>query len=156
VVRMEVSINFEKVEAERLLEPAELVRVTGERIEVNTRIDSVELRQRPSRPDSNVAIKFVFTCRYPASIGLIRLTGQAFYSDAPEAMNVAVATWHKNRRLPESIESSVLNAIMARATLEAISLSRILQIPPPIPLPGVPTNPPLRKKPGKADFSHYV
>jgi len=156
VVRMEVSVTFEKVEAERLLEPAELVRLTGERIEVNTRVDSVELKQRPSRPDSNVVIKFVFTCRYPASIGLIRLTGQAFYSDAPETMDVAVETWQKSRRLPESIEPAVLNTIMARATLEAISLSRILQIPPPIPLPGVPTNPPQRRKPGKADFSHYV
>jgi hypothetical protein len=156
VVRMEVSVTFEKVEAERLLEPAELVRLTGERIEVNTRVDSVELKQRPSRPDSNVVIKFVFTCRYPASIGLIRLTGQAFYSDAPETMKVAVETWQKSHRLPESIEPAVLNTIMGRATLEAISLSRILQIPPPIPLPGVPTNPPLRRKPGKADFSHYV
>lgn len=153
---MEVSVTFEKVEAERLLEPAELVRLTSERIEVNTRIDSVELKQRPSRPDSNVVIKFVFTCRYPASIGLIRLTGQAFYSDTADAMKAAVATWQKNHRLPESIEPSVLNTIMARSTLEAISLSRILQIPPPIPLPGVPTNPLQRRRPGRTDFSHYV
>jgi len=150
-----ITAIFEKVEAERLFEPGEPIQLSGQRIEVNTRIENVELRKLPPPLGTQVAIHFVFTCRYPASIGLIRLIGHAFYLDTPSKMREAVETWRKRHRLPEQIEPYVINTILGRATVEAVGLSKILQIPPPIPLPGF-TPKATRKKPGDTDFSHYV
>ena len=152
----QVTIFFQKIEAERLLEPAEPIKPGGQRIEVNTRIEQVEKRKVPILPNYQAFIKFIFTCRYPSSIGLIRLTGYVIHSDTPDNIDHLIDTWRKSHRLPESVEAMILNGILGRSTVEAVGLSKILQIPPPIPLPGIPRKAMKRKEPGKADFSHYI
>jgi hypothetical protein len=103
-----------------------------------------------------VLIKFIFTCRYPISIGLIRLSGWILYYDTKEIMNELIEKWDTDHRIPQSIEPIILNAIMGRSTVETVGLSRILQIPPPIPLPSIHPMPQQQRKPGKADFSYFI
>lgn len=153
---MQISVIFSKIEGECLIEHGEPVRKGKQRIEVNTRITGVELRKDAHSAQEKVLIKFIFTCRYPVSIGLIRLAGRVLYSDTPEKMNEMIEKWRENHRLSQSIEPILLNAIMGRATVETVGLSRILQIPPPIPLPSVHPKPPQQRKPGKADFSYFI
>lgn len=156
MLETQISVIFSKIEGECLIEPGEPVIIGKQRIEVNTRITSVELKKDVHSAQERVLIKFIFTCRYPISIGLIRLSGRVLYFDTPEKMKEIVEKWSKDHRLPQFIEPILLNAIMARATVETVGLSRILQIPPPIPLPGVHPKPPQQRKPGKADFSYFI
>jgi hypothetical protein len=156
VVVIQVSVVFSKIEGECELEHGEPVRLGKQRIEVNTRITNIELKRDTHLAQDIVLIKFIFTCRDPISIGIIRLGGRVLYFDTQEKMNEIVEKWHVDHRLPQSIEPILLNAILSRATVETVGLSRILQIPPPIPLPSVQSEPPQQGKPGKADFSYFL
>ncbi len=156
MVEIQISVVFNKIEGECELEHGEPIILGKQRIEVNTRITNVELKRDTHIAQDIVLIKFIFTCRYPISIGLIRLGGRVIYLDAQEKMNDIVEKWHVDHRIPQSIEPILLNAILNRATVETVGLSRILQIPPPIPLPTVQSEPPQRGKTGKADFSYFL
>lgn len=131
---MHVSVSISYISAERFWEygkPAP----TGMHISTNVNIVGVESK------DEKLSVPFVVTIGYTPSIAQISLKGQAILSGEPDELKKIQDDYKKRYAPPPQLLQSITNVSLVEATV----LSRSLNIPPPIPLPG----PPKLPKPGE-------
>ena len=110
------------------------------RIEHNSTVTTIsELNNKEAH------VEFRFTAGY-GSLGIIRLEGWLIIEgDAPELAE----RWAKKHQMPENIAQQVHNAIMRACIPETVIIARDMHLPPPIPMPSIPT-----KKSGKGKGSY--
>ncbi len=125
---MSVSINY--ISAERFWERGKPA-PAGIHISTNVNIVNVETK------DEKLAVPFVVTIGYTPSIAQISLKGQAILSGKPEELEKIQDDYKKQRAPPPALLQTITNTSLVEATV----LSRSLNIPPPIPLPGLPKPP---------------
>lgn len=124
-------INY--ISAERFWESGKLI-PAGIRVSTNVNIVGVETK------DEKLAAPFVVTIGYTPSIAQISFKGQVILSGKPEELKKIQDDYKKQRAPPPALLQTVTNTSLIEATM----LSRSLNIPPPIPLPGL-------RKPPKPD-----
>lgn len=127
---MGVNINY--ISAERFWErdkPAP----SGVHISTNVNIVGIESKAE------KLAVPFVVTIAYTPSVAQINIKGQALVSGTSEELE-KIQESYKDKKAPPHM---LLQAITNTSLIEATVVSRPLNIPPPIPLPGVPS----RQKP---------
>ncbi len=92
-----------------------------------------------SRTDNKLSINFMFSSNYEPNIGIIRIEGEVIISDSVEKVNRAMVEWERSgkKNLPMDMAEKVHNAILANCMVEAVILSREVQLPAPIPTPHV-------------------
>ncbi len=122
---MSVSISY--ISAERFWEHGKPA-PAGVHISTNVNIVGVESK------DEKLSIPFVVTIGYTPSIAQISLKGQAILSGKPEELEKIQESYKKQHAPPPQLLQSITNVSLIEATV----LSRSLNIPPPIPLPGMP------------------
>lgn len=86
---------------------------------------------------SALKFRFEFTANYEPKIATMILNGTLTFFETPEKSADIVKSWKKDKNVPKEVMSSVLNTILARSNVEAMVLSREVNLPPPIPLPKV-------------------
>ncbi len=128
---MSVSISY--ISAERFWEHGKPA-PAGVHISTNVNIVGVESK------GEKLSIPFVVTIGYTPSIAQISLKGQAILSGKPDELEKIQESYKTQRAPPPQLLQSITNVSLIEATV----LSRSLNIPPPIPLPGMPKPP----KPG--------
>lgn len=129
---MSVSISY--ISAERFWEHGKPA-PAGVHISTNVNIVGVELK------DEKLSVPFVVTIGYTPSIAQISLKGQATLLGKQEELEKIQNDYKKRHAPPPQLLRSITNVSLIEATV----LSRSLNIPPPIPLPGPPKPP----KPGE-------
>ena len=97
-------------------------------ISTNVNIVGVESK------DEKLSVPFVVTIGYTPSIAQISFKGQAILSGKPEELEKIQDSYKKQHTPPPQLLRSITNVSLIEATV----LSRSLNIPPPIPLPGLP------------------
>ena len=74
---------------------------------------------------------------YEPNIGKILLTGEVVYLiDKDKAADV-VKNWKKNKKMEKDMMTNILNNVLAKCNVQALILSKDMNMPPPIPLPKV-------------------
>jgi len=86
---------------------------------------------------SALKFRFEFTANYEPKIATMILNGTLTFFETSEKASDIVKTWKKDKNVPKDVMGSVLNTILARSNVEAMVLSREVNLPPPIPLPKV-------------------
>lgn len=86
---------------------------------------------------SALKFRFEFTANYEPKIATMVLNGTLTFFETPEKASSIVKSWKKDKNVPKEVMTSVLNTILARSNVEAMVLSREVNLPPPIPLPKV-------------------
>ncbi len=82
-------------------------------------------------------LDFEFTSIYEPNIGKILLTGEVVYLiDKDKAADV-VKNWKKNKKMEKDMMTNILNNVLAKCNVQALILSKDMNMPPPIPLPKV-------------------
>ncbi len=122
---MSVSISY--ISAERFWEYGKPT-PAGVHISTNVNIVGVESK------DEKLSVPFVVTIGYTPSIAQISFKGQAILSGKPEELEKIQDSYKKQHTPPPQLLRSITNVSLIEATV----LSRSLNIPPPIPLPGLP------------------
>jgi len=84
-------------------------------------------------------IKFVFefVSNYEPGSAMIRLTGELFFIGTKKQGDEILNSWKKDKKVPKEVMPSVLNYCLSRSNVEAISLSKDVGLPPPLPMPKV-------------------
>lgn len=105
----------------------------------NVAIQDVEQSDVVIGANKQSALKFhfEFTANYEPKIATMVLNGTLTFFETPEKSADIVKSWKKDKNVPKDVMSSVLNTILARSNVEAMVLSREVNLPPPIPLPKV-------------------
>jgi hypothetical protein len=129
-----VGFNFKIINAEKK------GAYTG-KININNNVSVKALEESPlsvsSQKQSTINFVFEYTSSYEPNVAFLQLTGELSWLDNSERINEIMDEWKKTKKLPKDIMPAVLNNILARCNIEAIILSKELNLPPPIPLPKV-------------------
>ena len=85
------------------------------------------------------ALKFTFefTSDYSPSVGQIMLIGDLLYMDQSSKQEEVLKNWKKSKQVPKETMGEILNTVLMRCNIEALILSRDVNLPPPVQLPKV-------------------
>ncbi len=119
------NVALKSVEARRYQDATGKVQI---RIDHNSHLANVV------QSDKKLAVEFQFTTSYGA-LGVIKAEGTLTW--AGDGTDDAMTHWNAKRALPPEIAQQVHQGILAACLPEAVGLSKIVRMPPPIPLPQV-------------------
>jgi hypothetical protein len=86
---------------------------------------------------SGVRFMFRYESQYEPKIGEIVLEGDLLYLLEEKEAKGILDEWIKNKKIPQAIIGPVLNTILTKANLQALVVSRDVNLPPSVPLPKV-------------------
>lgn len=101
-----------------------------------TNVESTDLSLGTSK-QNGLKMDFSFKTIYEPQIGHVELLGNVLYMADEKKTKEMLATWKKDKKLSPDIMTNVLNTILQRCNIEALLLSKEINLPPPIPLPRV-------------------
>lgn len=78
---------------------------------------------------------FVYTSKYEPDVGNIEIAGETVYLADEKMAKETLAQWKKEKKAPPSIVKGLMNHILAKCNVQAIILSKDINLPAPIPLP---------------------
>jgi len=129
-----IANNFTKITVEKKGAAKGKVSISN-----NVSIDSVEKTDLTVGTTKQSALKFTFefVSKYEPKVGDIILNGELLFLEKPEKVDQIVAEWKKNKRVPKEVMAPLLNSILTKCNIEALLLSREINLPPPVQLPRV-------------------
>lgn len=80
-------------------------------------------------------ISFEFKADYQPDIAKINLQGELLWVDTKENIDSSLKQWEKEKKLPKEAMVPIYNAILHRSIMQSLTLSKDLNLPPPIRLP---------------------
>ena len=139
---IKVNVSIANVSAERFWD----VRKAPPNIQINTNINIVNIEKKP---DNSLEVPFVLTINYNPSVAQMSLKGSAYLQGEEQEIDKIVKEHSEKKPPPPIILQSISNVVFT----ESILISRIINIPPPIPLPMIGGNKPSASKAGQRDYT---
>jgi hypothetical protein len=102
-------------------------------------VEKTDLTFGTAKQDA-LKFSFEFKASYEPKIATITLEGTITYFDKPAVIDDLHKGWKKDKKVPPDVMTPVLNSILSRCNVEALILSREVNLPPPIPMPRVKVN----------------
>ena len=130
-----LGMNFNKIEVEKKGSMKGKVSINN-----NVTIKDVSAMDVSMGKAKQNAIKFnfEFSSKYEPGFGHITLLGELVYMAGDEKKTKElVSAWKKDKKMPPEVMTPVMNNILAKSNMEAIILSREINLPPPLPMPKV-------------------
>jgi hypothetical protein len=140
MIRVNVSIG--NISAERLWD----IRKPAPNIQISTNINIVNIEKKP---DGSLEVPFILTINYNPSIAQMNLRGSAYVQGEKDEIEKILTEYDQKKPPAQIILQSISNVVF----IESILISRILNIPPPIPLPMIPEAKTAIVKPVERDYS---
>ncbi|MEA1904875.1 MAG: hypothetical protein U9M97_03235 [Candidatus Hadarchaeota archaeon] len=123
--RVNVSINY--ISGEKFWEAG---KPTPPKVHISTNVNIIGVESK----DKGLAVPFVVTISYNPSVAQISLKGQAFVAGTESELEKIQKDYKEKKKPPRPL----VQRITGQSLVEATVLSRTLNVPPPIPLPGLP------------------
>lgn len=129
-----MGINFTKINVEKKKGTREKVNISN-----NVAITDVEKinMQFSGADQQGLRYKFTFVTKFEPEIGVINLEGEVIYMTKKDKAEEILALWTKSKRLDPSTMSLIMNNVLNKCNIEAILLSKEMNLPSPVPLPRV-------------------
>jgi hypothetical protein len=140
MIRVNVSIG--NISAERLWD----IRKPAPNIQISTNINIVNIEKKP---DGSLEVPFILSINYNPSIAQMNLRGSAYVQGEKDEIEKILKEYDQKKPPAQIILQSISNVVF----IESILISRILNIPPPIPLPMIPEAKTANVKPVERDYS---
>ncbi len=99
-------------------------------------VEKIDLTFGSSKQDA-LKFTFEFKAAYEPKIATITLEGTVTYFDKPATIEDIHKGWKKDKKVPPDVMTPILNSILTKCNVEALILSREVNLPPPIPMPRV-------------------
>ena len=78
---------------------------------------------------------FEFTCKYEPKVGEILIAGDVVVLDDKKNTEKILKDWKKNKKVDRDARNKVIINILNKCNIQALILSRDVNLPPPIPMP---------------------
>jgi hypothetical protein len=129
-----ISTNFTKISAERKTGAKGKINIKN-----NVAITKVEKADLSIGSAKQPALKFDFeyNTKYEPKMGEMTILGDLVYLNTPEKIAEILDSWKKDKTVPKDIMPVILNNVLSKCNIEALILSRDINLPPPIQLPTV-------------------
>ena len=100
-------------------------------IQINTNINVVGMEKKQ---DESLEVPFVLSITFNPSIAQMSIKGNAYVNGEKNEIEKALKDYEQKKPPAQIIIQSISNVVF----IEAVLISRILNIPPPVPLPQIP------------------
>ena len=131
-----IGFNFTKLSAERLKE-------TVEDIKINTEMDFPEIKEAKSPflkiKEELLEAKFEYKVNYEPGLARVVIQGKVLFSVDEKTANEVLKQW-KKKNLPEDFRILLVNVVMRKSALKALTLCDELNLPVHVPLPSLRKN----------------
>lgn len=127
-----VGFNFTQINSEKK-KPIEGQIQLKSRVNI-TSVTEEKLPTGKTKADG-LRFDFEFNLDYEENIGNINLKGFIYYLDESKILKDLFAKWKKDKTLPKEVIEQIINTILYRASIKAISLAEELNLPPHIRMP---------------------
>lgn len=121
----QINVDMESVSAEKFWESDKPM---PSEVQVSTNLNIVGLNSK----EDFLSIPFVVTIGYNPSVAQISLKGEARVGGEEVELDEIQGKYEENEKPPQFLIQSIVNKSLVEATM----MSRTLNIPPPVPLPG--------------------
>lgn len=129
-----VGFNFNKISVEK--KEAAKGKITINNNITIKKVEKKDLSLGTSKQDG-VKFTFEFTSRYEPKFAEIRFEGDVLFLSGAEEVKKVITEWDKNKKVPKEIMAQVMNTALSKCNIEALIISRDVNLPPPIPLPSI-------------------
>jgi hypothetical protein len=129
-----VGFNFTKIHAEKTNPIKGKINISNK-----VALTGVEKSDISLGKDDQQGVKFLFnyTSTYEPKIGTVELDGDLLFLSSAKEVKEIVDGWTKDKKIPQAVMSSVINAVLTKCNLQALISSRDINLPPSIQLPKV-------------------
>ncbi|MFP4523455.1 MAG: hypothetical protein ACLFNM_02835 [Candidatus Woesearchaeota archaeon] len=128
-----LNFNFTKINVEKKSKVNKQVSIKS-----GLNISNVVASDVVAGKDQNAfVISFTYNVQYEPNIGIIELSGDLLYLAKEEDAKAITDQWEKSKSLPEPVALPVFNRILHSCNVEALILSRDINLPAPVQLPKV-------------------
>ncbi|MBN1377428.1 hypothetical protein JW949_03820 [Candidatus Woesearchaeota archaeon] len=130
---MIIGFNFTKISAEKKGNPKGNIKVKN-----NITITDVdESKSNIGKGKKAVNFKFKFSSEFNPDIGSIEIEGNvADLTDEKDSAKL-VKEWKKNKNVTKEFAARILSKALRECSVEAITLSKEMNLPSPVPLPKI-------------------
>ena len=114
--------------------------VKGEiKINNNVAIKEIDKIAVPIKRENQEGLRFgfEFTSNYEPKLGHILINGNVVIVEDKKKAEDILKQWKKDKKAESEVMGSVLNTVLEKCNIEALILSRDVNLPPSIPLPKV-------------------
>ena len=130
-----VGFNITKISGERK-------NVAGGKINISNNVSiknvsPTDLSLGPVKNQDGLKVDFLFQTTYEPGMGSIILEGNVLYMGDEQKVKEIMETWKKTKKLPKDIMVFILNTVLQRCNIEALILSKELNLPPPVQMPRI-------------------
>ena len=140
---LRVNVVITSISAERFWD----IRKPIPPIQINTNINIVGMEKKQ---DDSLDVPFVLSIGFNPSIAQMSIKGTAYVTGEKDEVYKTLKEYEQKKPPAQIIIQSVSNIVF----IESVLISRILNIPPPIPLPQIPeSGKPPASKPNGRDYS---
>jgi hypothetical protein len=105
-------------------------------VKINTKTNIQNIEKHDMKTENKQALKFDFdfSILYDPKFAEINIEGHVLYLAEPKEAKEILDSW-KKKEIPEQVRLQVLNTIMNKCNIKALSLEEDMGLPPHIPLP---------------------
>lgn len=131
-----VGFNFTKILVERKAQRPGKISISN-----NIAIKKVEAEEFTigTSKQKGLRFEFEFKSTYKPNVGQILLNGIVLFIDKPKKVEEVLKVWKKEKKVPKDIGTAILNTALNRCNIQAIVMSKEINLPSPIPLPRIKT-----------------
>lgn len=129
-----VGFSFNKIHVEKKGASKGKINISN-----NVKMKSVEKAELSFKPEKQegISFRFEFNSVYEPEAGSIELEGELIYLAKKEDAKAILDEWKKSKKVKKEVMSTILNTILSKCNIQALLLSREINLPPPVPLPKV-------------------
>jgi len=129
-----VGFNFTKISAEKTSPIKGKININNKAV-----IKDVTEADLSLGKDKQKGVKFIFnySAIYEPKVGKVELEGDLLYLDEDAAVKEILDGWKKDKKVPQNVMGSVLNAVLTKSNIQALIVSRDVALPPSVQLPKV-------------------
>lgn len=129
-----VGFNFTKIHAEKTNPIKGKINISNKVALIGVEQSDLSLGKDNQQ---GVKFKFNYTSSYEPEIGKVELDGDLLYLTTNKEVKEIITGWKKDKKIPQNVMSSVINAVLTKCNLQALISSRDINLPPSIQLPKV-------------------
>ena len=127
-----IGFNFNKILAEKSEQVKGKINISN-----NVNISSIDKVDMGIKDQTGLKFSFVFNSTYEPKMGKIAIEGDVVYLGKKDETKKILDEWKKNKKVTPDVMEKILNTVLAKCNVEALILSRDINLPPPLQLPKV-------------------
>lgn len=129
-----ISVNFNKINVERKESPTGKISINN-----NIALKDVEKMELGAGATKQEGLKFKFEllAKYEPNFADIIIQGDVVYLDTSAKVKKVIDGWKKDKNIEKDVFEQVMNAALNKANIQALIISQVVNLPPPVQLPKI-------------------